>query len=46
MKTQNTSNKTWAMAADFSEIAILGMCTGLVFSAVVASLVVVVTTLS
>jgi hypothetical protein len=34
------------MVADFSEIAILGLCTGLVFSVVAASLVVVVTTLN
>jgi hypothetical protein len=46
MKAQNASNTTWAMVADFSEIAFLGLCTGLVFSAVAASLVVVVTTLN
>jgi hypothetical protein len=46
MKAQNAGNKTWAMVADFSEIAILGLCTGLVFSVVAASLVVVVTTLT
>jgi hypothetical protein len=45
MKAQNSSNRTWAMVSDFSEIAVLGLCTGLVFSVVAASLVVVVTTL-
>jgi predicted small integral membrane protein len=46
MKTQNAGNRAWAMVADFSEIAFLGLCTGLVFSAVAASMVVVVTTLN
>ncbi len=46
MKTQYSSNRNWAMLADFSEIAILGLCTGLVISVVAASLVVVVTTLT
>ena len=45
MKAQNASNRTWAMVTDFSEIAILGMCTGLIFSVVAAALVVVVSTL-
>jgi hypothetical protein len=46
MQTQNPSKKTWAMVADFSEIAMLGLCTGLVFSTVAASLVVIVSTLN
>jgi hypothetical protein len=46
MKAQAAANKTRAMLADFSEIAILGLCTGLVFSVVAGSLVVVVSTLS
>jgi hypothetical protein len=46
MKTQVTAKKTWNMVADFTEIAVLGVCTGLVFSVVASSLVLVVTTLS
>jgi hypothetical protein len=34
------------MVADFSEIAILGICSGLVFSLVASSLVVIVSTLN
>jgi hypothetical protein len=45
MKTQVAANKTWNMVADFTEIAVLGVCTGLVFSVVASSLVLVVTTL-
>ncbi len=46
MNTQNAGHKTLAMFADFSEIAILGLGAGLVFSMVAGSLVVIVTTLS
>ena len=45
MKTQAPAKKTWSMVADFTEIAVLGVCTGLVFSVVASSLVLVVTTL-
>ena len=46
MKTQVAAdNNTWNMVVDFSEIAVLGICTGLVFSVVASSLVLVVTTL-
>jgi hypothetical protein len=46
MNTQNAGHKTFAMFADFSEIAILGLGAGLVFSMVAGSLVVIVTTLN
>ena len=46
MQAQRPKQKSWAMVADFSEIAILGLCTGLVFSVVASSLVILVTTLS
>ena len=45
MKNQAATNKTWNMVTDFTEIAVLGACTGLVFSIVASSLVLVVTTL-
>lgn len=46
MNTRNAGNKPFAMIADFSEIAILGLGTGLVFSLVAGMLVVIVTTLN
>jgi|HubBroStandDraft_1064217.scaffolds.fasta_scaffold291767_2 hypothetical protein len=45
MKTQVAASRKWNMVADFTEIAVLGVCTGLVFSIVASSLVLVVTTL-
>jgi hypothetical protein len=45
MKAANAS-RTWNMVADFSEIAVLGLGAGLVFSLVAGSLVVIVTTLN
>lgn len=44
--TKNAGGKTMAMVADFSEIAVLGLGTGLVFSLVAGAMVVIVTTLN
>ena len=46
MNTQDAGRKSFAMIADFSEIAVLALGAGLVFSTVASSLVVIVTTLN